>query len=152
MHLLKNIPIIVFLSFVFTGRHLIMNHSYMKALFLYSGSRHGVLDKAKNGETHVNGFWGMTYLPLYGIEAEYLEIEQYLPMWLAKFVRSITNIYFIHWPFFWKMLSYDIVFTSAAFGTQLFHAILRPKKPLWIMHDFSITGLLGNKETVRQNL
>lgn len=122
----------------------------MKVLFLYSGSRYGVLDKAKKGETHVNGFWGMTYLPLYGIEAEYFEIEQYLPIWLAKFVRKITNIYFIHWPFFWKMLSYDIVFTSAAFGTQLFHALLHPKKPLWVMHDFSITGLLGNEKTLRQ--
>lgn len=124
----------------------------MKALFLYSGSRYGVLDKAKKGETHINGFWGMTYLPLYGIEAEYFEIEQYLPMWLAKFVRKTINIYFIHLPFFWKMLSRDIVFTSAAFGTQLFHALLHLKKPLWIMHDFSITGLLGNEKTFRQKL
>lgn len=124
----------------------------MKVLFLYSGSRYGVLDKAEKGETHVNGFWGMTYLPLYGIEAEYLEIEQYFPMWLAKFIRKITNVYFIHLPFFWRTLSYDIVFTSAGFGTQLFHTLFRIKKPLWVMHDFSITGLLGNEKTLRQKL
>lgn len=124
----------------------------MRVLYLYSGSRGGVLEKAKTGETHRNGFWGMTYLPEYGIESGYLEIEQFAPARIARFIRRIVNVYFIHLPFLWRMRSYDIVFTSAAFGTQFFHTLFGFKKPIWVMHDFSITGLLGNEKTVRQKL
>lgn len=124
----------------------------MKVLYLYSGSRYGVLEKIKSGESPRHGFWGMTYLPLYGIGADYAEIEQYLPLRATKLLRRVINVYFIHLPFFWRILSYDIVFTSAAFGTQLFHAILHFKKPLWVMQDFSITGLLGNEKTLRQKI
>lgn len=124
----------------------------MKVLFLYSGSRQGVLKKIKTGESSRHGFWGMVYLPEYGIDADYAEIEQCLPLWATKILRRVINIYFIHLPLFWKILSYDIVFTSAAFGTQLVHALLRVKKPLWVMHDFSITGLLGEEKTLRQKI
>lgn len=124
----------------------------MKVLFLYSGSRLGVLEKIKKGESSRHGFWGMVYLSEYGIEADYVEIEQFLPKWLSKIIRKITNVYFIHIPLFWKIFSYDIIFTSAAFGTQLVHVLLRVKKPLWVMHDFSITGLLGEEKTLRQKI
>lgn len=110
------------------------------------------MEKIKAGESASHGFWGMVHLPEYGLKADYAEIEQYLPFWLAKFLRRLINVYFIHLPFFWRILSFDIVFTSAAFGAQFFHAILPFKKPLWVMHDFSISGLLGSEKTLKQKI
>jgi glycosyltransferase involved in cell wall biosynthesis len=124
----------------------------MKVLFLYSGSRQGVLEKIRSGESPRHGFWGMVYMPEFGIDASYLEIEQFFPKWLSKIMRRMINVYFIHLPLFWKIFSYDIVFTSAAFGTQLFHSLLPVRQPVWVMHDFSITGLLGDGKTLRQKL
>jgi hypothetical protein len=51
----------------------------MKVLFLYSGSRQGVLEKIRSGESPRHGFWGMVYMPEFGIDASYLEIEQFFP-------------------------------------------------------------------------
>lgn len=124
----------------------------MKVLYLYSGSREGLLEKTHKGEYHGNGFWGMLYLPEHGIKADYIEIEQYLPKFITRFLRRIINIYFIHLFLFWKFFFYDIIFTSAAFGSQLLYSILRLRKPLWVMHDFSITGLLGEEKTFRQKV
>ena len=124
----------------------------MKVLYLFSGSRKGLVDKVRRGENHGNGFWGMLQLPHYDIEADYIEIEQYVPSVISRIIRKYVNVYFIHLFIFWKLFSSDIVFTSAAFGTQLFHALLHIRKPIWVMHDFSIIGLLGNGKTIRQKL
>ncbi len=124
----------------------------MKVLYLFSGSRDGLLEKIKKGEAHGNGFWGMLELPRFGIEADYIEIEQTYPKSAAKFIRKHLNNYAIHLPLLWKFFSYDVVFTSSAFASQLFFAMFSPKKPLWIMHDFSIKGLLGEERTLRQKI
>lgn len=124
----------------------------MKALFLFSGSRDGLIEKVHSGEYHGNGFWGMLQLPRYGVGADFIEIEQSFSPKIASFIRRHVNVYAIHIPLFFKIFSYDIVFTSAAFGTQLLHSILRIRSPIWIMHDFSIMGLLGNETAVRQKL
>jgi glycosyltransferase involved in cell wall biosynthesis len=124
----------------------------MRVLFLYSGSREGILEKVKRGEYPTQGFWGMLELPEFGIEADYIEIEQSFPGRFSRFIRKYLNVYFIHLPLFWKLFSYDIVFTSAAFGTQLFHSLFGIRRPIWIMHDFSITGLLGDQKTLRQKI
>lgn len=124
----------------------------MKALFLFSGPRDGLVEKVHKGEYHGNGFWGMLQLPRYGVEADYVEIEQFFSAKIARYIRRYVNVYAIHLPLFFKIFSYDIVFTSAAFGSQLLHAFLHIKKPIWIMHDFSIMGLLGNETSMRQKL
>jgi glycosyltransferase involved in cell wall biosynthesis len=124
----------------------------MKVLFLFNGTREGLIEKVKTGEYHGDGFWGMLRLAHYGIQANYIELERVFPKSLVRFLRNHINIYFIHVPIFWKIFAYDIVFTSSAFGAQLFHAIFRIKKPIWVMHDFSIVGLLGNEKTFRQKL
>lgn len=124
----------------------------MRVLYLFNNIRRSVLDKIKNGEEHDDHFFGMLRLPHYGVEAEYIEIEQYVPKWFAVFLRRFINIYYIHLPLFWKFFSYDVIFTSSAFGSQFVHALLRLKRPKWVMYDFSITGLIGEGKTVRQKL
>lgn len=124
----------------------------IKVLYLYNGSRYGLLDKIKKGNFHANGFWGMTYLSKYGISASYLELEQYLPLSLSRIIRRFVNVYFIHLPLFFKFFSYDIIFSSSAFGSQFVKTIFNIKSPLWVMHDFSITGLIGDNKTIKQKI
>jgi glycosyltransferase involved in cell wall biosynthesis len=124
----------------------------MRVLYLFNGSREGLLDKVRAGEEHGNGFWGMIGLREHGIEADYIELEQFFPKSISRFLRKHLNIYFIHVPLFWKIFSYDIVFTSASFGLQFFHMLFGIRRPIWIMHDFSIKGLLGDEKTPRQRL
>ena len=124
----------------------------MKVLYLFNGSRVGLLEKVRSGEEHGNGFWGMIGLPQYGVEADYIEPEQFFPKSVARFLRKHLNVYFIHVPLFWKVFSYDIVFTSASFGLQFFHMLFGVRRPIWVMHDFSIKGLLGDEKTLRQRI
>lgn len=129
-----------------------MNVHSMKVLYLFNGSREGLLDKVRAGEEHGNGFWGMIGLREHGIEADYIELEQFFPKSISRFLRKYLNIYFIHVPLFWKIFSYDIVFTSASFGLQFFHMLFGIRRPIWVMHDFSIKGLLGDEKTLRQRI
>ncbi len=125
----------------------------MKVLYLFNRVRMGLVDKVKSGESHDNHFYGMLRLPKYGVQAEYIEIEQYFPLALCRFLRNhILNIYYVHIPLFFKLLAYDFVFTSTAFGSQLIHTLYPFKKPKWVMFDFSITGLLGKETTRRQKI
>ena len=124
----------------------------MRVVYLFNGVREGLVEKVARGENPGDGFWGMLRLPHFGIEATYLEPENSSPAWLARIWRKYIPIYFIHAPLFFKLLKYDIVFTSVAFGTQLFFALLPLHKPLWIMHDFNITAFLGDGRTLKQKL
>lgn len=124
----------------------------IKVLYLFNGSRKEFEEKIKKGNHPSHGFWGMWQLSDNGLEANYLEIEQYLPNWASRFLRKWVNIYFIHLPLFFKFFSYDIIFTSSAFGSQLFFTLWPTKKPLWVMHDFSIKSLIGDGKTLRQKI
>jgi glycosyltransferase involved in cell wall biosynthesis len=124
----------------------------IKVLYLFTSYRGAVLERARKGEDHGNGFWGMLSLPRFGIEAEHVELEQYLPFGVAKFVRRFIGVYWIHLPLYWKFFSYDIVFTSTAFGTQLVHTLLHVRRPKWVMHDFSIVGLIGEGKSIKQKI
>ncbi len=124
----------------------------MKVLYLFNGARDGMVEKVKAGTEHGNGFWGMLELSKHGIQADYIELEQTYGKGVALFLRKHINIYFIHLPIFWKIFSYDVVFTSAAFGLQFFHMLFGIRKPVWVMHDFSIKGFLGEEKTVRQKI
>ena len=125
-----------------------------KALFLYNGERSNAYTRVREGTGHSAGFWGMIHLPQFDIDARFVEFEQYVPAGLAQFLRRyiFRNIYFIHLPFFFSFFQYDIVFTSSAFGTQLLRSLIPLRKPLWVMHDFSITGLIGEGKTLKQKL
>ncbi|MDE1874954.1 MAG: glycosyltransferase family 4 protein [Patescibacteria group bacterium] len=124
----------------------------MKVLYLFSGSREGLIEKVRRGEYHGNGFWGMLQLPKYGVEADYIEVEQTYPRPIARWIRRHVSTHAFHVPIIWKIFSYDIVFTSTAFITQLIFALVSPRRPLWVMHDFSIKSQLGAEKTFRQKI
>jgi glycosyltransferase involved in cell wall biosynthesis len=124
----------------------------MKVLYLFTSFRGEVLEKARRGEDHGNGFWGMIRLPHFGVEASHLEPEQFYSKRVSEFIRKTLGVYWLHLSVFHKFFSYDYVFTSTAFGTQFVHTLLHIKKPKWVMHDFSITGLIGEEKTLKQKM
>ena len=124
----------------------------MRILYLFNNVRTGMIERIKRGDDHDDHFFGMLRLPKYGIEADYAEIEQYFSRWFTVILRKFINIYYTHLFLFWKFFSYDIVFTSSAFGSQLVHTIFHLKRPKWVMYDFSITGFIGEGKTVRQKI
>lgn len=124
----------------------------MKVLYLFNGSRHGLIEKVNAGSEHGNGFWGMLELRKLGVQADYIEIEQFFSNRFSIFLRKHLSINFIHIPIFWKIFAYDVVFTSSAFGLQFFHALFGVRHPIWVMHDFSIKNLLGEEKTIRQKI
>lgn len=125
----------------------------LKALYLFTGYRTPHLQKIKRGEEQGNGFWGMLRLHTFGVDAHYLELEQVLPLGLCRFIRKhILSVYWVHVPLYPMFFAYDVVFTSTGYGTQLIHTLLHFKKPKWVMHDFSIMGLLGKERTILQKI
>jgi len=129
----------------------------MRVLYLFTGYRSALVEKVNRGEEPGDGTWGMTRLPHFGIEAEHAELEHWFPDPVAKWLRlRAFGVYGAHIPFFFKFFSYDIIFTAGAFYSQLLFTIakvlFRFKRPLWVMHDFSITGFLGGGTTIKQKL
>lgn len=123
-----------------------------RVLFLFSNERTTAYRAITEGKNHAAGFWGMIGLPKYGIDADFLELEQFFSKRVTHFLRHNVNVYFIHALLFPWMLKYDIVYTSAAFGTQFLHTFYPFKKPLWIMHDFSIASMIGEGKTLKQRI
>jgi hypothetical protein len=68
----------------------------MRILYLFTSYRAEVAAKVERGEDHGNGFWGMFKLPKYGIDAWYVEPEQYYPTRVAKFIRKTLGVYWLH--------------------------------------------------------
>jgi glycosyltransferase involved in cell wall biosynthesis len=124
-----------------------------KILCLFNKVRKGSLERIKAGEESDNFFWGMLRLPHFGFSAEYLEIEQFFSPAVCTFLRRhILNIHFVHAPLFRKFLKYDIIFTSTAFGSLFLWALYPFKKPKWVVFDFNLLGIIGEKRTLRQKL
>jgi len=125
----------------------------MKILYLFNRVRTDIIRELENGRENDNSFFGMYRLPHFGIQAEHLEIEQFFSPKFASFLRRrILNIHYVHLPLFTKFFKYDIVFTSTAFGSLLAKAIFRLKRPKWVMFDFSISGMVGKAETLKQKI
>lgn len=125
----------------------------LKVLYLFTGYRTPHLAKVQSGEEQGNGFWGMLRLHKFGVDASHLELEDIVPVGVAAFLRKhVFSVYWVHLPLYPKFFSYDIVFTSTGYGTQLIHALLACKKPKWVMHDFSIIGLLGKETSIFQRI
>jgi glycosyltransferase involved in cell wall biosynthesis len=125
----------------------------MKVLYLFNRVRYGAEGKIGSGEDQDGHFFGMYRLRNHGIDAEYVELEQYIPERMAGWLREhVLNIYFAHLPLFPKMLSYDVVFTSTAFISQLANALWPFSKPKWVMFDFGLDGMLGGGTMFKQKL
>jgi glycosyltransferase involved in cell wall biosynthesis len=124
----------------------------MKVAYLFSSYRGEAAGRVAKGEDHGNGFWGMFKLPHFGIESAYLEPEQFYPKRVSEWIRRTFGVYWLHLSVFFAFFAYDYVFTSTAYGTQLVYTLLRFRKPKWVMHDFSITGLMGEEKALRQRM
>lgn len=124
----------------------------IKVAYLFTGHRTPHLEKVKRGEEQGNGYWGMLRLHKFGVDASYIEIEQIFPMRLCKFLRARISVNWIHLLSYPLFFSRDIIFSSTGYGTQLVHALLHIRKPKWVMHDFSIMGVLGAEKTLKQKL
>jgi glycosyltransferase involved in cell wall biosynthesis len=124
----------------------------LKVAYLFTGYRTPHLKKVERGEEQGNGFWGMLRLHSFGIDASYVELEQFFPLVVSKFLRRHINVNWIHLPTYVAFFSYDIIFSSTGYGTQFVHTLLRVRRPRWVMHDFSIMGMLGQEKTLRQKV
>lgn len=124
----------------------------LRVAYLFAGSRLQALERVRRGENHGAGFWGMCHLDEAGIEAELVELEQVYPVWFCRFIRRHVSAYWSHLFLFWQLLSYDIIFTSTGFGTQLVFTLLPFRRPKWVMYDFNITGFLGEEKTWWQKI
>lgn len=124
----------------------------MKVAYLFSSKRGESFKKVATGEEHGVNFWGMFQLPHYGVEASYLEPEQYYPHTVSEWIRRTFGVYWQHLSIVFAFFKYDYIFTSTGFGTQFVWTLLHFKKPQWVMHDFSIMGLIGEEKTLRQKL
>jgi glycosyltransferase involved in cell wall biosynthesis len=122
----------------------------MRVLYLFTSYRGAAVRNVEKGEQAKHGFWGMFDLPKFGVEASLVEPEQYYPKWLSEMIRRWLGVYWLHVSVFLVFFRYDYVFTSTAFGTQLVHTLLHIRRPRWVMHDFSIMGLIGEEKTYKQ--
>jgi len=123
----------------------------MKVLYLFNRVRRGLHEEIVRKRDHDGHFFGMYRLARYGIQAEYIELEQFVPAWLARYLRTrLLNIHYVHLPFFFTMRRYDFVFTSTAFGSLLVKALLRLKRPRWIVLDYGLRGMIARGVTLKQ--
>lgn len=130
----------------------------MRVLYLFNKVRTGTneLEKIEKRLSNDNQFLGMFRVRQYGIETDFIEIEQYVPRGVATWLRThLLNIWWIHLPLFPLFYRYDLVFTSTAYGSlflkALLHAVHIPT-PKWVMIDFNISGTIGAGTTLRQKL
>ena len=130
---------------------------FMRILYLFSGYRSVLIEKVEKGEDPGGGTWGLMALRSLGHTADIVELEQWFPPKVAQYLRfNVFGIYGAHLPFFLRFFSYDVIFTAGAFTSQLLFtflkSIFRFKRPLWVMHDFSIMSLLGDGHTMKQKI
>lgn len=125
----------------------------MKVLYLFTNSRSENAEHVKKGEDHDNHFFGMFRLGNYGVEADFLELENKFSKRVANFLRRhVLNMHFVHVPLIPFMRSYDVVLTSAAYGTLLLWRIFHFPPRKWVMFDYNLSGMLENTNTFKQRV
>lgn len=125
----------------------------MKILYLFNRTKGNSLVEVQHGREADNHFFGMLRLKKHGVQAESMELEESLLSPITPFLRKhILNIHFVHLPLFFRILRYDIVFTSTAFGLMLTKVLLGLKKPKWVMFDFNIEEIIGDRIKLRQKV
>jgi glycosyltransferase involved in cell wall biosynthesis len=125
----------------------IMSKNRLKVLYLFNNTRLQMLENARNSKDNDDHLMGLLRLSRFKIDASFQEIELFFPKFLCRFMRRFIPIYFIHLPIFWKIFKYDIVFSTSAFGIQMFHALFNFHRPKWVMLDFSITGFMNKNKS-----
>lgn len=129
----------------------------MKVLCLFNKVIGSSIEEIKldieKGNSHDSWLFGMLRLPHFGIDTDFLEIEKYIPIWLARFLRKyILTMHYAHIPLFSLFFNYDIVYTSTAYGSLFLKALFRIKKFKWIILDFNILGTIKEIKTVKEKI
>jgi glycosyltransferase involved in cell wall biosynthesis len=130
----------------------------MKVLYLFNKIKTGTGEEERiaSGNGHDSHLFGMLRLRKLGIVTHHLEVEQFLPRWACRLLRRRLNIFWIHSILFPLFFSYDVVFTSTAYGSLFFWAItktvFRIRRPRWVILDFNIIGTIGARRTLRQKM
>jgi glycosyltransferase involved in cell wall biosynthesis len=92
----------------------------------------------------------------FGHKAKTLEIEDFLPDFLCRFLRKyLLNMHLAHLPLFPLFFSYDTVVTSTAYSSLFLKACLNKMKiPTfkWVLVDFNVVGTLGSLKTLKQKI
>ena len=124
----------------------------MKVLYLFNRVKKQAAEDVRAGLDCDNSFFGMFRLPHHGVQAGYLELEQFYPAAISAFLRRLLGMHFAHMPLLPRFRQYDFVFTSTAFGCLLAKAALGLRRPKWVVFDYSIAGLIGNRTNWRQRM
>ena len=125
----------------------------IKVLYLFTRTRGQEALRIKNGEDHDGHFYGMFRLEKFGVRGEFLEIEQFFSPSISRFLRyHVLTMHYLHLPLFFKFFKYDVIFTSTAFGSMLLWAFWPFKKPAWIVYDYNIPGMIGDRKTWKQRV
>ncbi|MBX4192196.1 glycosyltransferase family 4 protein [Candidatus Parcubacteria bacterium] len=130
----------------------------MKVLHLFSGVRGPLIKTVAEGKDPGGGLWGLNGLRRAGVQADIAELEEWFPKPnVANFWRfQVFGVYGAHLPFLPRFFKYDFIYTAGAFTSQFVFTVLKTifrfKRPIWVMQDFSIIGLLGKEETLRQKI
>ncbi len=125
----------------------------MKVLYLFNKVLAKTIDDARQGKGHDSWCFGMLRLPKYGVQADHLEIEQFMPFWLTRFLRRhILTMHYAHLPLFPLFFRYDIVFTSTAYSSLVLKALLHIKRFKWVILDFNVLGTIADGKGFRQKM
>ncbi len=125
----------------------------MKVLYLFNKQVFPTIEAFKKGVGHDSWLYGMLRIQKYEIEADYLEIEKFIPLKFAEFLKKhFLTMHYAHLPLFPLFFRYDIVFTSTAYASLILKAILRIKRFKWIVLDFNVLGTIGNGRRLRQKI
>lgn len=125
----------------------------MRVLWLLNSVMADTLANVEAGKGHDNWFYGMLRIRKYGVQSEHLEIEQFIPVSVANWLRKhILTMHYAHIPLFPLFFRYDIVFTSTAYGCLILKALLRIKRFKWIIIDFNLLGTIGDGSQFRQRV
>lgn len=132
---------------------MVKNKSTKRAIYLFTNQRRDSAQRVLNGEESDDHFQGVFRLHKYGVEADFIELENKFSPKIATFLRThILSMHFVHVVLLPYMRKYDFVITATGIGTllikYLFH--LPPKK--WIMIDYNVSGLLSQNDTLKQKL
>jgi glycosyltransferase involved in cell wall biosynthesis len=127
--------------------------SQMKVLYLFNNSIKNLIEDREKARNNDRWLYGLLRLGKYGIKADYLELEKFLPAGLCKFLRKyLLTMHYAHLPLFPLFFRYDMVFTSTAYGCLILKALLHIRKFKWIVLDFNVLGTIGWKKTLKQKI
>lgn len=125
----------------------------MRALWLLNKVMAGTIADVEAGRGHDNWLYGMLRIRAHGVQSELLEIEQFIPARVARWLRAhLLTMHYAHLPLFPLFFRYDVVFTSTAYGCLVLKALFRIKRFKWIILDFNLLGTIGEGKQFRQRV